>query len=148
VTICLLLKYAKVTYLNMQRITIYDQRQGDVGHDVLEAVVRENGDLALEGYNFGDRADELWDDSDRVFYTIIKAENVPKVLAALIRERFKRATAFEKWLKELTDKIGSVKDRDDPMVLLYLLKERFEKDRIFSIWLEKNEIPHDLMHKD
>ncbi|MDD1777351.1 MAG: hypothetical protein LUQ65_04210 [Candidatus Helarchaeota archaeon] len=144
----LLLKYAKGTYLNMQRITIYDQRQGDVGHDVLEAVIRENGDLALEGYNFGDQADELWSDSDRVFYTIIKAENVPKVLDKLISERFKKATAFETWLKELTARIGPVKDRTDPMVLLWLLKERFEKDRIFSTWLEKNKIPHDLLHKD
>lgn len=132
----------------MQRITIYDQRQGEVGHDVLEAVVRENGDLALEGYNFGDRADGLWGDSDRVFYTIIKAENVPKVLDTLISERFKKATNFEKWLKELADKIGHMKNRNDPMVLLWLLKERFETDRIFSSWLQKNKIPYTLMHKD
>ncbi len=131
----------------MNRITIYDQRQGDVGHDVLEAAVRENGDLVLEGYDFGDWTNDFWGDSDRELHTLIKAENVPKVLDSLISERFKKADAFEKWLKELTARIGPVKGRQDSIVLLWLIKERFENDRIFNNWLEKNKIPHEFLSK-
>ena len=64
----------------------------------LDAYINAEGDLVLEGYDFGKSVEDFWGDDDYEFWRVVKAEDVPKVLLELIKDRFNSDTDFKNWL--------------------------------------------------
>lgn len=89
----------------MRKINIYDRRSGEKEHYVLDAVIKDNGDLSLEGFDIGEFVKEYWGDSDYEYWLTIKAEHLPTLLLHLLKECFDRKiftsdSEFKEWLKE------------------------------------------------
>lgn len=66
----------------------------------MDAIIRENGDLVLEGCDNGETVREFWGDFDYEYWITIKADYKDTVLLHLIKEKFDSETAFKKWLDE------------------------------------------------
>ncbi len=63
-----------------------------------EIVYTEKGELLLEQYSVGSALTDAFGDSDYERDARISPQEVPKLLMALIAERFKDLWAFEQWL--------------------------------------------------
>ena len=89
----------------MNKINIYDRHSGKKDHFVLDAKIKDEGDLVLEGFDIGDFVKEYWGDSDYEYWLIIKVEHLPALLLHLIKECFDKKiftndSEFNDWLKE------------------------------------------------
>jgi hypothetical protein len=82
------------------RMSIYDDRPADKSHYELTAIVKETGDLVLEGYDIGPTVEKCKGDIDYEYWRTVKAEHVPLVLLHLIKDRFKDESEFRVWLEE------------------------------------------------
>ena len=82
------------------RMSIYDDRIGDKAHYELTAIVKDTGDLVLEGYDIGPTVEKCKGDIDYEYWRTVKAEHVPLVLLHLIKDRFKDESEFRVWLEE------------------------------------------------
>jgi hypothetical protein len=71
------------------RVSIYDDRPGDKAHYQLIAIVKDTGDLVLEGYDIGPTVEKCKGDIDYEYWRTVKAEHrhVPLVLLHLIKDR-------------------------------------------------------------
>ena len=68
----------------------------------LKAYLQENGDLVLDGRDFGPAVEDYWGHDDYEYWLFVRAVDVPKVLLELIKYRFDNIIAFQSWLKEKT----------------------------------------------
>lgn len=59
----------------------------------------ESGELLVSGYDIGDLPLRTWGDDDYEYWRTVAAEDVPRVLLGLIRERFSSDSEFNDWLK-------------------------------------------------
>ena len=84
----------KIDQIKLREIEI----QG--GKSYLDAVIRQNGDLVLEGCDNGDLVKDIWGDWDYEYWITVKSDYKDTVLLHLIRERFDSETKFREWLKE------------------------------------------------
>jgi hypothetical protein len=82
------------------KMSIYDDRIGDKAHYELTAIVKDTGDLVLEGYDIGPTVEKCKGDIDYEYWRTVKAEHVPLVLLHLIKDRFKDESEFRAWLEE------------------------------------------------
>lgn len=124
----------------MEPIRTLRLREERVPGDVrlLDAVIKDNGDLALEGYDCGTGVQEAmpWSDGDYEWWLYVRQPHKERVLAELKDQRFRGdAGAFRKWLqeKEIPD--------DSDSALLWLIKDRFHGDVGFREWLDAEGIP-------
>lgn len=65
-----------------------------------EIVYTDKGELLLEKYSVGSALSDAFGDSDHERDSRIGPDEVPKVLMALIAERFRSLWAFETWLMQ------------------------------------------------
>lgn len=89
----------------MKKINIYDRRSGEKDHFVLDAIINDEGDLVLEGFDIGDFVKEYWGDSDYEYWLTIEAKHLNAVLLHLIKECFdknifKNDSEFKEWLEK------------------------------------------------
>jgi hypothetical protein len=84
----------------MNEVTIYDEKSGDNEHHLLKVILKETGDLVMEGYDCGDSVKEFWGDFDYEYWLTVKEQNVSAVLLWLIKERFKSSSEFKTWLED------------------------------------------------
>lgn len=70
------------------------------GKSYLDAVIRENGDLVLEGCDNGEMVREIWGDFDYEYWITVKADYKDTILLHLIQEKFDSESKFKEWLKE------------------------------------------------
>lgn len=66
----------------------------------LEAKIKENGDLVLEGQDIGEFVEEQFGDSDYEYSLSVKAEYKDTILLNLIKEKFANDSEFKAWLEE------------------------------------------------
>ena len=129
----------------IKKITIRESRtETDVS--ILEAMINDNGDLAIEGYDIGEAPKKFWGDIDYEYGRVIKKKYKGKILRLLIEQRFGSDSDFKEWLDEKgipgksRQKIGrGYKDT----ALLWLIKEKFDMDSDFDFkdWLDESDIP-------
>jgi hypothetical protein len=81
----------------LSKVIIYESR--DEKNTSLEmAEIKENGDLALEGYGAGDVCERVWGDGDYEYWLTVDKNWKDTVLLLLARERFKSFGGFRQWL--------------------------------------------------
>ena len=66
----------------------------------LDAMIDDEGNLVLEGYDIGESVKEYWGDSDYEYWLKIRKEWKDTVLLMLIKERFGRSSDLQTWLEE------------------------------------------------
>ena len=66
----------------------------------LEAQVKPSGELVLVGNDCGELPLACFGDDDYEYWRSVRAEDVPKVLLWLLKERFTSDVAFAAWCKE------------------------------------------------
>ena len=114
-------------------------REERVPSDVrlLDAVIKDNGDLVLEGYDCGTGVQEAmpWSDGDYKWWLHVRQPHKQRILNELKAERFQNPGEYPKWLaaKEIPD--------DPDSALLWLFKDRFKGDVDFREWLDAKGIP-------
>ena len=64
------------------------------------AYIEDTGDLVVETLDMGPNVEGTWGHDDYEFSRRVKADQVPKVLLELIRDRFDSEREFRKWLEE------------------------------------------------
>lgn len=86
----------------MREISARDKRY-------LDAMIDDEGNLVLEGYDIGESVKEFWGDSDYEYWLTVSKEWKDTVLLLLIKERFELSSDFQKWLeeKEIPSKFSS-----------------------------------------
>ena len=89
----------KTKPMKINRIKLKESRS-ERGSIFLEARIKENGDLQLEGQDIGPLVEEMWGDSDYEYWLTVDKDYKDTVLLRLIKERFSRETEFKKWLEE------------------------------------------------
>ena len=82
----------------IHKVTLRERRTAD-DLSRLEAILKENGDLVLEGYDLGDVVKEAWGDDDYEYWLTVNKEHVLKVLLELIKDQFTTSSGFRKWLE-------------------------------------------------
>ncbi len=110
----------------------------------LEAMIDDDGDLLLEGYDLGEAPRKFWGDDDYEYWWIIKKKHKNKILRLLAKEQFDTDSDFRNWLEEKCIPGESLRtiDKDyKDTVLLWLIKERFSSDTDFTKWLDRHHIP-------
>lgn len=81
------------------QVTLYELRSEDGEVSLLEAYVKESGELVLEGYDRGKTTAAVMGDSDYEYWRTVAEEDVPRVLLELIKDRFESDVDFTDWLK-------------------------------------------------
>ena len=84
----------KINRIKLREIEI----QG--GKSYLDAVIRQNGDLVLEGCDNGAQVREIWGDWDYEYWVTVKSDYKDTVLLHLIKDKFDSETKFREWLQE------------------------------------------------
>ncbi len=110
----------------------------------LEAMIDDDGDLMLEGYDLGETPEKFWGDEDYEYWWVIKKKHKKKIMRLLAKEQFDTNSHLKEWLNEKGIPGESLRtiDKDyKDTTLLWLIKERFSKDTDFARWLEKHHIP-------
>ncbi|MFC1715719.1 hypothetical protein ACFL6S_18775 [Candidatus Poribacteria bacterium] len=129
----------------IKKITMWERRtKTDV--NILEAMINDNGDLALEGYDLGEAPKKFWGDSDYEYGRVVKKKYKDKILRLLIKERFGTDSDLKKWLDEkgIPNKLSRTISRGyRDTVLLWLIKEQFDTESDFSTWLDEEGIPNE-----
>lgn len=71
---------------------------------VADLIVGPDGSFVLEAQDLGERALEFWGDSDYEYWITVAAADVPKLLIALVRDRFgddiNMSSRYRRWLQE------------------------------------------------
>ena len=126
----------------IRRITL-QLSETEKDFSTLEAMIDDNGELLLEGYDKGEAPQKFWGDEDYEYWWIIKKKYKKKIMRLLVKEQFDSADDFKKWLDEKGIPGKSLRTIDEDYkdtALLWLLKERFGDDS-FPRWLDRNRIP-------
>ncbi len=133
----------KMRHSKIKKITLRESRtKTDIS--ILEAMINDDGDLAIEGYDLGEAPREFWGDSDYEYGRVIKKEYKGKMLRLLIEQRFSCDSDFKEWLdeKRIPGKSRQEIGRGyEDTALLWLIKERFDSDSDFKDWLVESGIP-------
>jgi len=127
----------------IKNITLRESRT-KTDHSIWEAMINDNGDLALEGYDLGEAPKEFWGDSDYEYGRVIKKKYKDKMLRLLIEQRFSSESDFNEWLDEkgIPGNPGwKIGQGYEDTTLLWLIKERFDLDSDFKDWLVESDIP-------
>ena len=131
----------------IERITL-QLKKTETDFSMLEAMIDDDGDLLLEGYDEGEAPQKFWGDEDYEYYWIVKKKYKKKVMRLLVKERFDTDSELEKWLDEKGIPGRSLRtiDKDyKDTALLWLIKERFDSDFNtdvdFAKWLKRHRIP-------
>ena len=127
----------------IKKITLRESRT-ETDTSILEAMVNNNGDLAIEGYDLGEAPKKFWGDSDSEYGRVIKKKYKDKMLRLLIEQRFSPDSDFKEWLDEKGIPGMSRWEIDrgyGDTALLWLIKERFDMDSDFKDWLDESGIP-------
>jgi hypothetical protein len=127
----------------IKRITLRESRT-ETDHSIWEAMIEENGDLAVEGYDIGKAPLDFWGDSDYEYGRTIKKKYKKKMLRLLIEQQFNSDSDFQRWLDEkgIPGMSGwKIGPGYEDTTLLWLIKERFDLDSDFKDWLVENDIP-------
>jgi hypothetical protein len=66
----------------------------------LTARIEDDGDLVLEGCDYGPLVSEQWGDSDYEYWLRVGRDYKDTVLLWLIKERFANDSEFRQWLDE------------------------------------------------
>ena len=118
--------------------------RAETDHSIWEAMIEDNGDLAVEGYDIGKAPLDFWGDSDYEYGRTIKKKYKDKMLRLLIEQRFSSDSDFKEWLDEkgISGKPGrKIVQGYEDTALLWLIKERFDSDSDFKDWLVESDIP-------
>ena len=83
----------------IERITLRETRTED-DVSILEAIINEDGNLMLEGYDLGKAPLEFWGDSDYEYARVIKKEYKNRITLLLAKEQFDTKADLRKWLSE------------------------------------------------
>ena len=127
----------------IKRITLRESRT-ETDHSIWEAMIKDNGDLAVEGYDIGKAPLDFWGDSDYEYGRTIKKKYKYKILRLLIEQQFSSDSDFQRWLDEkgIPGRPGWKIGRGyEDTTLLWLIKERFDTDSDFKDWLVESDIP-------
>lgn len=81
-------------------LTLVDREHGGESNR-LDAKIKADGDLSLEGYYAGPMCEKFFGDSDYEFWLTIPAAYKDTILLHLLKERFDSAQSMGAWLKEL-----------------------------------------------
>jgi hypothetical protein len=81
-------------------VTLMHEKSADGNIRDLKAYLKENGDLVLDGWDFGPAVEDYWGHDDYEYWLFVKAVDVPKVLLELIKDRFDNMIAFQNWLEQ------------------------------------------------
>lgn len=84
----------------MKRVILKEERWGKNEYHLLEAVIKETGELVFEAVDSGDSVKERYDDFDFEYWHTVKADHVSKVLLYLLQEKFDNTSEIINWLKE------------------------------------------------
>lgn len=84
----------KINRIKLREIEI----QG--GKSYLDAEIRENGDLVLDGCDNGEFIKKMWGDFDYEYWVTVKSDYKDTVLLNLIQQNFDSESKFMGWLKE------------------------------------------------
>ncbi|MBD3189583.1 MAG: hypothetical protein GF308_03015 [Candidatus Heimdallarchaeota archaeon] len=84
----------------MKCIILKEKRWGTNEYHLLEAAIKEAGDLVFEGVDSGDSVKERYGDFDFEYWYKVRADQVPKVLLFLLQEKFEKTSEIIDWLKE------------------------------------------------
>ena len=83
----------------LSKVIIYEGR--DEKNTSLEmAEIKENGDLALDGYGAGEVCERVWGDGDYEYWLTVDKKWKDTILLLLAQERFKSFGDFRQWLDE------------------------------------------------
>ena len=85
--------------MKIDKISLIESKSEDISIH-LTAEIKENGDLVLDGYDLGKRAEEWFGHDDYEYSLTLKAEFKDTVLLYLIKEKFANDSEFKKWLDE------------------------------------------------
>lgn len=85
--------------MKINKITLIESKSKRISV-FLEAKIKENGDLVLEGQDLGEWVKENFGDSDYEYSLTVKAEYKDTILLNLIKEKFANDSEFREWLKE------------------------------------------------
>jgi hypothetical protein len=124
----------------IREIVLRDRRT-EKNYSSLVAMIDDDGDLILEGYDVGEAPKEFWGDSDYEYWRMVKKDYKDTILDWLIKERFDTKLGFNIWLKKKGIPSGKVRKDYKDTTLLWLIKERFDTESDFSIWLKRKGIP-------
>jgi hypothetical protein len=127
----------------IKRITLWTNRT-EKDFSTLEAMIDDDGDLLLEGYDEGETPQNFWGDEDYEYWWVIKKKHKSKILRLLVKEQFDTDSDLKKWLNEkgIPGKSLRTIDKDyKDTALLWLIKERFGSDGSFPRWLGRHHIP-------
>ncbi len=70
------------------------------GKSYLDAIIKENGELVLEGCDNGEMVREFWGDFDYEYWITIKKDYKDTMLLHLLKEKFDNQESLKEWLKE------------------------------------------------
>jgi hypothetical protein len=127
----------------IKRITLY-RHETEKDLSWLDAVIDDNGNLVLEGYDLGETPQEFWGDDDYEYWWIVKKKYKKKVLRLLVKEQFDTKSDLKNWLNAKCipgESFRTIGEDYRDTVLLWLIKERFSSDGDFTRWLVKHHIP-------
>lgn len=84
----------------ISEIDLYRYNKGAGDSHWLAAMIVDNGDLQLEGYDIGDSVEEFWGDDDYEYWVTVASNYKDTLLLHLLKERFKDSSSFMAWLKQ------------------------------------------------
>ena len=80
------------------RVALESRRSPDGGSVYLEALITAGGALVLAGDDSGPTVERFWGKDSYEYWLTVKADDVPRVLLELIKDRFVSDVAFREWL--------------------------------------------------
>ena len=82
------------------RIGLYREENGKDIRDI-SVFIDKNGDLRIDGYDFGPAVEKITGKDDYEFWTTVKANDKPLVYEALKAELFDSEASYAGWIDDL-----------------------------------------------